>query len=130
MPRGTPARVLIVDDHPLINHGLAELIADEAGLTVCGRAHTTQEARDLFTSTRPDLVILDLLLSNGDDGFDLLAEFRDADGDARVLVFSSLEPAVHADRARRLGATAYIHKSRAVAEVLPAIRSALEEPPS
>lgn len=121
------ARVLIVDDHPLVNHGLAAIIDDERGLTVCGRAASMDEARELFAATRPDLVILDILLPDGGDGFDLLSDFQETNESAKILVFSSLDPDVYASKAYSLGAAGYVHKSMVISEIVPAIRAALEE---
>lgn len=120
------SRILIVDDHPLVNHGLAEVIAAEESLTVCGQATSAAEAARLFESTHPDLVILDLLLPDG-DGFELLAEFIKGDNGVQVLVFSSLDPDVFARKARELGAAGFVHKSMVIGEIVPAIRAALEE---
>jgi len=121
------ARILIVDDHPLVNHGLAAIIGEEHGLTVCGRAASMDEARELFAATRPDLVILDILLPDGANGFDLLTDFRKADESAKILVFSSLDPDVYASKAYTLGAAGYVHKSMVISEIVPAIRAALED---
>lgn len=123
----TSSKILIVDDHPLVSHGLAAIIAQEDGLTVCGRAATLDEARELFASTDPDLVVLDILLPDGGDGFDLLSEFRDAEASTKILVFSSLDPDVYAQKAYALGAAAFVHKSMVISEIVPAIREALEE---
>ena len=120
-----PARILIVDDHPLVSHGLAAIIAQEEGLTVCGQAATLPEARRLFESTHPDLVILDILLPEGGDGFELLSELREADDSARILVFSSLDADVYARKARMMGAVGFVHKSMVISDIVPAIRAAL-----
>lgn len=121
------ARILIVDDHPLVSHGLAAIIAQEEGLSVCGQAATVGEAQRLFAETAPDLVVLDILLPGGCDGFDLLDEFLEADSKAKVLIFSSLDPDVYAYKARELGAVGFVHKSMVITEIVPAIRAALQQ---
>jgi len=125
MPRD--AKILIVDDHPLVSHGLAAIIAQEEGLAVCGQAATAGEAQRLFAETAPDLVVLDILLPDGRDGFDLLGEFLGSDSKAKVLIFSSLDPDVYAYKARELGAVGFVHKSMVITEIVPAIRAALQK---
>jgi DNA-binding NarL/FixJ family response regulator len=120
------AKILIVDDHPLVNHGLAQIIEEEESLTVCGQAATAAEASQLFASTHPDLVVLDIMLPDG-DGFELLTDFTAGDGSVKVLVFSSLDPELYANKARSLGAAGYVHKSMVIGEIIPAIHAALEE---
>jgi DNA-binding NarL/FixJ family response regulator len=120
------ARILIVEDHPLVSHGLAELIADEERLEVCGRAASAAEAALLFETTRPDLVILDVLLPDR-DGFDLMVDLLEHDRSAKIVVFSSGNPEVYARRAREGGAVAFVSKGMVLDEIVPAIRAALEE---
>ena len=54
------ARVLIVDDHALIRRGLAELIAQEPDLEVCGEAADANEALIMLTKLHPDLLVVDI----------------------------------------------------------------------
>lgn len=127
MIKAPDAKILIVDDHPLVSHGLAAIIGQEEGLSVCGQAATPSEARQLFVQTEPDLIVLDILLPDGCDGFELLGEFLDADAGIKVLVFSSLDPDVYAHKARTLGAVGFVHKSMVITEIVPAIRAALHK---
>lgn len=119
------SRVLIVDDHPLVSHGVARLIEHEEGLAVCGRAATVAEATALFEAERPDLVVLDILLPNG-NGWDLLERFVASDVPTEILVFSSLDPELYAGKALAMGAAGYVHKSMVIDEIVPAIRAALD----
>ena len=65
------ARILIVDDHPLVREGLVRLISPHEDLVCCGEAGTIPEAIDAVAKNLPDLVILDLRLRGG-DGLDLI----------------------------------------------------------
>ena len=65
------AQVLIVDDHPIVRHGLTQLINDEDGLSVCGSAATTGEALEMLKTNQPNLIIVDLSL-----GQDFVQEAR------------------------------------------------------
>ena len=55
--------VFIVDDHPIVRQGLAQLIDQEDDLAVCGEAADVREARAALPQAQPDVVILDLSLS-------------------------------------------------------------------
>ena len=58
---GAPARILIVDDHPLFRHGVGELLAREPGIEVCGQVGDAAAARrELERGPLPDLMILDV----------------------------------------------------------------------
>ncbi len=55
-------RILVVDDHPMMRQGLAQLIGAETDLTVCGEAATAEDAIDFIRSGKPDLVLADISL--------------------------------------------------------------------
>ena len=65
-------RVLIVDDEPLARSALRRLLAAHAQVEIVGEADSTEAARQQVASTQPDLVLLDIELGGGRDGFDLL----------------------------------------------------------
>ena len=109
-----PARVLIVDDHPLMRGGLVQLIAKERDLTLCGEADsvgTTILAVD--DDPPPDLVILDLMLGQ-EDGLELIKQIRALRHGILILVISMHDEWIYAERALRAGASGYIMKKRAL----------------
>ncbi|MFN7138601.1 MAG: response regulator transcription factor, partial [Limisphaerales bacterium] len=64
-------RILIVDDHPMMRQGLAQLIESEPDLDVCGEAGDANEALSLIKSLKPDVVLTDITLP-GKNGLELL----------------------------------------------------------
>src|SRR5512140_1614032 len=72
---GRRARILIVDDHPMIRERLSELIQREKDLAVCGEAEECSTALMAVEKLNPDLVIVDLTLKNS-HGMDLLKDLR------------------------------------------------------
>src|SRR4029434_628664 len=68
-------RVLIVDDHPIVRHGLRRMIEAEADLEVCGEAETAREAKSMIRELEPDAVIVDVSLKQG-DGLELVKDAR------------------------------------------------------
>ena len=114
-------RVLIVDDHPLVRRGLTALIDAEPDLVVCAEAASRREGIAAIAAMRPDLVIADLLLGDG-DGLDLVDV-----GPVRppVLVLTVLDAPLHVRRALAAGATGYVAKHEMTDTLLLAIRSVL-----
>ncbi len=120
-----PAKVLLVDDHPIVRQGVRRLIEKEPGLTVCGEAEDAPEALALIETTRPDLVVLDLSLKQS-SGFDLILDLKRRWEHLPVLVLSMYSEEVYAERVLRAGASGYIMKQEAPKKVISAIWSVLE----
>ena len=117
-------RILIVDDHPLVRTGFAQLIGDCPDLEVCGEASDVAEALDLIGSTRPDLAIIDLSLAGG-SGLDLIERARARDPDLLMLVASMHDETFYAERVIAAGARGYINKQEAQDRIIQAIRKVL-----
>jgi len=118
------ARILIVDDHPLVRTGIAQLIGDTTDLEVCGEAGDMAEALQLVESTEPDLAIIDLSLSGG-SGLDLIERIKIRAGDTLMLVASMHDESLYAARVLAAGARGYINKQEAPDKIIDAIRHVL-----
>jgi DNA-binding NarL/FixJ family response regulator len=118
------ARILLVDDHPLVRERLAEIINREADLIVSGEAEDRQEAIDAILAKPPDLVIVDLTLKNS-DGLELIKDIRVRWPRMRMLVVSMHDASLYAERVIRAGAMGYITKQEATRKILVAIRRVL-----
>jgi len=116
--------ILIVDDHPMLRHGLAQLLNGEADLEVLGEAGTADEALEALRKSRFDLIITDLSLS-GVSGIELVRNIHARDANLPVLVISMYDETVYAERALRAGARGYIMKQEATEKVLSAVRRLL-----
>jgi DNA-binding NarL/FixJ family response regulator len=118
------ARILLVDDHPLVRERLAEIINREADLIISGEAEDRQEALDAILAKPPDLVIVDLTLKNS-DGLELIKDVRVRWPRMRMLVVSMHDESLYAERVIRAGAMGYITKQEATRKILLAIRRVL-----
>jgi DNA-binding NarL/FixJ family response regulator len=118
-----PARILIVDDHPIVRLGVRQMIAAEPGLTICGEAASAATALQLL-ATKPDLAIVDLSLEDA-NGLDLIRSLREAAPGVRVLVLSMHDEALFAERALRAGAHGYIMKQEAIDGLVHAVQEVL-----
>lgn len=119
------ARVLLVDDHPIVRKGLVQLIDAAPDLQVCGDAADADSALRMLDETRPDLAVVDLSLKDR-SGLDLIRELRATRPDLPVLVLSMHDENLHAERVLRAGAGGYVMKEEAAENVLEAIRKVLK----
>lgn len=117
-------KVLVVDDHPIVREGLAQMINREPDLSVCGDAEDMRGAVQLLDTLKPDILILDISLK-GPDGLDLVKHIRARDPELPVLILSMHDESIYAERALRAGANGYIMKQEATDNVLVALRRIL-----
>ncbi len=123
--RNKTVRIIIVDDHPIVRQGLAELINHEDDLEVCGDAEDSYEAIKVIRELKPDLAIVDISLKQT-SGIELLKDIKVQFPDLSVLVLSMHDEALFAERALRAGAKGYIMKQQATDNVITAIRKILD----
>ncbi len=117
-------RLLLIDDHPIMRHGLAQLVADENGLEVCGQAGSAREGLDALDQLRPDLVVIDLTLPDK-NGLELLKDIHALHPGVRCLVLSMHDEAMYAERALRAGARGYLMKEVAAEQFICAVQKVL-----
>jgi DNA-binding NarL/FixJ family response regulator len=120
----SPARILVVDDHPIVRLGIRQMIAGDPDLEICAEAESVEQARQLLATAAPDLAIVDLSLAQG-TGLDLIRWLRESAPDLPVLVLSMHDEALFAERVLRAGARGYIMKREAITGLVGAIRQVL-----
>jgi DNA-binding NarL/FixJ family response regulator len=118
------AKVLIVDDHPVVRYGLLQMLANEPDFEVCGEAASAQEALALVDQRKPDIAVVDISLK-GTNGIELIKQIHAIRPEARILVSSMHDEKLFAERALRAGANGYINKQVAITEMVGAIRRVL-----
>jgi DNA-binding NarL/FixJ family response regulator len=117
-------RILIVEDHPVTREGFAHLINCQADLEVCGQADNAAGAVVQIAVQRPDLVIVDISLPDS-NGIELIKDIRALHPALPMLVLSTHDEGLYAERAVRAGAQGYIMKQASTREVMDAIRMIL-----
>lgn len=117
-------RILVVDDHPMMREGLAQLIEHEADLTVSSQAHTAAQALDLTADSPPDLVLVDISLPDR-NGLELIKDLNTLHPTLPVLVVSMHDEALYAERVLRAGGRGYIMKQEGGKKLMEAIRQVL-----
>lgn len=117
-------RILLVDDHPIMRHGLAQLIRTEPGVQICGEAGSAGEGLTAVESLQPDLVVIDLTLPDK-NGLELIKDIQALFPGTLCLVLSMHEEGLYAERALRAGARGYVMKEAAADHLVVAIRKVL-----
>jgi DNA-binding NarL/FixJ family response regulator len=121
----TPARsILIVDDHPMMRTGLAQLIGNEPDLKVAAEADTAGQAINLVAKQKFDLALLDISLPDK-NGLELIKDLRALRPELPILVVSMHDEMIYAERVLRAGGRGYIMKQEGGQKFLKAIRSVL-----
>lgn len=121
---GRKARIFLVDDHPMIRHGLVKLINEAESLEICGEAGSAAEALEKLKTVQPDLAIVDISLGDR-DGIDLIKDIHSRYGQVKVLISSMHSETFYAERVLRAGAKGYISKGAEGGQFLEAIRQVL-----
>jgi len=119
------ARVVIVDDHPIMRMGLRQLLQSSGKVEVCGEAGSVGEAIQLMQAMPPvDLFVIDISLPDR-SGLELIRDLKIMDPGIRSLVVSSHDERVYAERVLRAGGRGYIMKDRAPEQLIAAVEQVL-----
>lgn len=123
-PAAPKRRIFLVEDHPITREGFAQLLNFHADLQVCGQAASSAKALDAIAAAQPDLVVVDISLADG-NGIELIKDIKARFRHQLVLVLSTHDERIYAERALRAGATGYVMKQSPTDEVLQAVRKVL-----
>ena len=119
-------RVLVVDDHAVVRKGLQAVLAEEEGLEVVGEASTADESVDKARALRPDVVLMDIRMGEGDDasGIDACRRIRAELKDTQVIMFTSFGERESVLSSIIAGATGFLTKNVSHTRLVEAIRAA------
>jgi DNA-binding NarL/FixJ family response regulator len=116
-----PITVLTVDDHPLYQQGIANVITAESDLYLVGQAANGTEAIAMYRELRPAVTLMDLQLPDM-SGIDAIIAIRAEFPAARIVVLTTLEGDVQAARAINAGAVGYLFKSNVRKNLVETLR--------
>ena len=116
-----PINILLVDDHSVVRDGLCALLATQPDLQVTGSFADCRDALAFASATPPDVAVLDVALA-GADGIDCAKRIHEACPGTDILMLSMHASAEYVYQALRVGATGYVMKESAGAELISAIR--------
>ena len=116
-----PIRVLVVDDHAVVRTGISLLLAAEDDLEPVGEAGSTREAIFEARTTKPDVILLDVVMPDG-SGIDAIPQLLHEQPEVKVLILSMQDDPRYVREAFAAGASGYVLKEAADVEVVNAIR--------
>jgi len=124
-PEPKPLRILIVDDHAVVRKGLQSVLEDEEGLEVVGEAASASESVARAKVLRPDVVLMDIRMGEGDDasGIDACRRIRGELPDTQVIMFTSYGQRESVLSSIMAGARGFLTKNVSHAELVAAIRA-------
>jgi DNA-binding NarL/FixJ family response regulator len=114
-------RVFLVDDHEIVRRGIAELIDAEKDLEVVGESATAKRTLGRIQATRPDVVVLDVRLPDG-NGIDLCRQVRSANPDMHCIILTAYDDDEASRSAVFAGASAYVLKDIRGQKLIESIR--------
>ncbi|MCH8901093.1 MAG: response regulator transcription factor [Chloroflexi bacterium] len=119
-------RVLIVDDHAVVRSGLRAVLEDEEGLEIVGEAASADEAVEKARTLRPDVVLMDIRMDEGDDasGIDACRQIRSELPDTQVIMFTSYSEQESVLASIMAGATGFLTKNVSHGKLVEAIHAA------
>jgi two-component system response regulator DevR len=121
-----PLRILIVDDHAVVRSGLRAVLEDEEGLEIAGEAASAPESLVKAQALRPDVVLMDIRMGEGDDasGIDACRQIRSELPGTQVIMFTSYGERESVLSSIMAGATGFLTKNVGHAQLVEAIRAA------
>jgi DNA-binding NarL/FixJ family response regulator len=125
IPNQAVKKILLVDDHPIMRHGMAQLIGAEPDLKVCAECGSAADGLKAVEKLKLDLVIADLTLP-GKHGLEFVKDVQALRPGLKVLVLSMHDEELYAERALRAGARGYLMKETAADHLIKAARRILD----
>ena len=120
----SPAKLLLVDDHPMLRRGMADLLNLESDVCVVAQAGDGQEALDYLQNHEVDLVVLDHHMPVL-TGIETLKEIKARDIDAKILLFTVSDSGDDVQEALKLGVDGYLLKDMEPEQIIVDIRKIL-----
>lgn len=117
-------RLVLIDDHPIMRHGLAQLIRAEEGLDVIGEAGSAREGLEVIGRLKPDLAVIDLTLPDK-NGLELVKDIRALHPSTQCIVLSMHDETLYGERSLRAGARGYVMKEEAADHLVTAIHKVI-----
>jgi two-component system, NarL family, response regulator DevR len=121
-PASPPLRVMLVDDHEIVRDGIRAMLESQDDIVVASEAGTVRDAIDEAARTRPDVIVMDVRLSDG-SGIEATREIRAARPATKVLMLTSFADDEALFASIMAGASGYVLKQVKSGDLLHAIRA-------
>lgn len=113
--------VVIIDDHPVIRHGVTSVLKKQADMIVVGESDTAASALPVIKESKPDVIILDITMT-GISGIDLIPYIKAISEETSIVIYSMHENHDLIYRAFHAGAKGYVLKADPIHELISAVR--------
>ena len=117
--------VVIVDDHPVIRHGVTSVLEKQADMVVVGESDTATAALPVIKKFKPDVAILDINLA-GISGIDLIPHIKTLSEETAIVMYSMHQNHDHIYRAFQAGSGGYVLKADAINDLITAVREVVQ----
>src|SRR5215813_3336654 len=98
----TKTRILLLEEHPLLRHGVAHFLNSQQDMIVCSDTDNIRDARHKIQECKPQLLLTALRLGTG-DSLEFLKGLKSERPDLLILIYSAFEETIFAERAFRAG---------------------------
>ena len=113
--------VLIADDHPIVCKGIHDLLSSSVGINVVGEANCEEQALELITSLKPDVVLLDIEMPDI-NGIEVVTKIVESTIQVKILALSSYDDREYISHMLALGASGYLIKDEVPGIIVDAVR--------
>lgn len=117
--------IFIIDDHPVIRHGVSSVLSKQPDLDIVGEAADAKSALKSLQELQPDVIVLDITLQ-GISGIDLIPRIKEKLDDSLIVIYSMHKDPNHIQRAIKAGAKGYVFKSDEIKDLISAIYDVME----
>jgi DNA-binding NarL/FixJ family response regulator len=119
-------RILVLDEQPLLRHGISAYLNSQPDMVVCGEADSLLDAGTKIAECQPQLLVTELRLGAG-DSLKLVKRLKAENRALRILVYSAFDESIFAELAMRAGADGYVMKRAPREELAAAIRDIMKD---
>ena len=121
----TKLSVIIVDDHPVIRHGVSSVLKQQPDMLIVGESQSADAALPEIKNLKPDVAILDITMA-GISGIDLIPYIKEFSENTAVIIYTMHEMPDYLHRAFNAGAKGYVLKGDEINDLIAAIREVKE----
>jgi DNA-binding NarL/FixJ family response regulator len=117
--------IIIIDDHPVIRHGVTSVLKKQSDMTVVGESDTAASALPVIKKHKPDVAILDITMT-GISGIDLIPHIKAHSEETAIVIYTMHHNHDNIYRAFKAGAKGYVLKTDAIKDLISAVREAVQ----
>lgn len=118
----TKISIVVIDDHPVISHGLKSILGKRDEFVIAGEASDSRGALQIVAASKPDVIILDIGL-DGSDGISLIAQLKEVSSLSKIIMYTMHDNKNYIARSFQAGAMAYVLKSDKTEELVDAVKN-------